>query len=335
MDFPRNDCLRINCKENVTKYITYPILENENIHYSMYKTYDCFLKLDKKTVCVRLLGKIFHLKNNPPIILVNITDFIDVHQFLTESNLFLAILLGYSSFTKLLKPINEKIYFYIFSEDNLKNICFPYNNIIDSVCKVLSEESLEKIMCILSLYNLNKSTNHYDYGYFFGILCKRGDCYLVQTFLKKWNMSVSSLNKCTYNAVISGRIEVVKLLVENGANTSLEKTDLIEATILNNYVDIFNYIFYPSIDMIYIKNETFIECMEKNNLEIMQSILSKATFTKAWINNMFCESYKSSSEVASLLVSAGANVKKYGKEVLENALQANNVDLSDYLKKLD
>lgn len=158
--------------------------------------------------------------------------------------------------------------------------------------------------------------------------------YLAEIFLKEWSISIKQLNKCTYAAVKSGRIEMVKFIIENGANLILRKKDLIEFTMINNFVDIFNYIFCPSIDKIYIKNETFFQCMEKNNLEIIQIILSKIAFSKKWINNMFMNCYNCSSEVAGLIIDAGANVKKHGKCVLEKAVRINNKDLIDYLEKI-
>lgn len=312
----------MNCKKNIYDYLVRNLSKNSPDDY--------FLELDNKKVNVSLEDD-----GNYHIVYLDIknTDYIEVHQFLSKKKLFEGVYLTFTCFKFLLKPQNEILFFYIFNQNNNEVMC-SYSEYLNCFSHSLKVAHLDKIRCVTSFYLKNKTFDSEIYKELFSRICKRGDLYLAEIFLKEWNLSVKILNCCTLLAVKSGRIEILKLLIQNGANITLEKKALIKIAMENNYVDIFNYIFYPSIDSVYIKDDVFIDCMEKNNIEIIQSILSKCIFGKHWINCMFCNCYKSSSEVAELLICAGASVKKYGKSVLEKVVKANNKDLIDYLEKI-
>lgn len=324
MDFPSKDDLLIMCRYEVHKYLVYPDIAC--------MTSNCFLKLSKtKQVNILLYAKVY--KNKDICFRVNKSDIIQVHQFLYQKNLFLSFSILRNFFKFLLEPENEDLFYYIFNEDQIKHI-YDIEDSIDHICISLRIATSEKIMCVISFYSKDEEFNREDYVDFFRELLTRGDLFLINFFYEKWKFTIKELNGCTLEAVESGRIEVVKFLVENGANIAFQKRDLIRSVMINNYVDIFNYIFYPSIDSIYIGNRTFIECMNKNNLEIIQFVLSKVSINQAWIDYMFWNCHKSSSEVAELLIDTGADIEKYGKDTLEKAVGVNNNNLVGYLKKL-
>lgn len=324
MDFPSTSGLIIKCKSETSNYMTRPN------HVQVLSNYFLQLCDTKQTVNVckcddfNTFG-VIGLK-------VNTTNFIQIHKFLSKRNLFLYIEIEFSFLEFFLKQENENLFFYIFNKEHIEYI-YCHDEELYFISLALKKESLEKIMCIMPFYLTSRLFDPADYIILFSIVCERGELYLVETFYKEWNLSVKCMNKCIKNAVKSGNLEVVKFLIQNGANISLKKK-LIKIAMINNYVDIFNCVFYPKIDKVYVKDAVFVKCMEMNNVEIIYSILSKAIFGKAWINCMFCNCYKSSSEVAELFVCAGANIRKYGRDVLEKASETNNKDLIGYLEKI-
>lgn len=270
---------------------------------------------------------------NKITIKVKSTDVIIAYKFLKKKDLFIKFDLSMDVFELLLKPENEALFFDIFKENIIKHV-YLHNPYFEYCLCALETAPIEKIKCTLSFFTVNEEITDDHVCYFFSLLCQRGDLFIVKFFYEEWNISIKILNNCAEYAINNGDLEIIKFLIENGANMALQKEVLIKIAMENNFVDIFDYIFYPSIDKIYIKNDIFIRCMEANNLEIIQSVLSKSSFSEDWVNHKFNCCYNSSSEIASLLINSGANVEKYGKDLLKKAIKVKNKDLVAYLKKI-
>lgn len=319
----------IKCKHEIIDYIIYS--EEKCL------TGNCFLKLDKKTISICTLGEISKDIKKCVFLRVYEPDYTEVHNFLFKKNIFLTLWLNHDSLDFLIRPENEILFFHLFSESLKKDLFWHEDECYDYFFDAIKLTTVNQMMCIIQYCLKNEifSTMPNSTTDFFNKICKRGDLCLIKICLKNLKISIKNLNECICFTVKNGNLELVKFIIESGANLFLSKKKVIEIAMLENYVDIFDYVFYPSIDSVYIKNEVFIKCMKKNNLEIIHSILSKSSFGKKWINCMFLNCGDCSSEVVELIICEGANVKKYRKSLLEKAVVANNKDLINYLGKIE
>ena len=163
----------------------------------------------------------------------------------------------------------------------------------------------------------------------FNEACERGDIEIISMLLDELDHSILNFNESLHYALDSGNLQVIKKLIEHGANINLYKNRLLVKAIKNNFSDITEFLLSKGADIG--KNE-IIYCMESNHVDTVEFLLNKLVFDQGSIDDMFVGSCDYSPEIVQLLIDNGANVKKYGDELCRDAMKKGNMHLVKYLE---
>lgn len=106
------------------------------------------------------------------------------------------------------------------------------------------------------------------------------------------------------------------------------KNMLFNKALQHNYVDVANYLF--KLDALITINYKFLKkCAKKNSVDSMEFIYNHFDVQQKWTNKLFIKSYKYSVEITKVLINCGANIRKYGKQLYDNAKSTTNAKLTN------
>lgn len=224
---------------------------------------------------------------NVNILYVNIDHFVKVHKFLTSKDFYFEIRITYEYFETLFKENKKDMILYMFSNDIRvnNNYCYGifFRECFSTSCKYADLDVIMQVCDFFYYIKIRES----DIDDLIDVLCEREDIQIIDRMFDYWKIPIKTLNKKLCKAAHVGNLSILKLFIQKGANLFLNKKKILEISMLNNYIDIFNYIFCPSIDKIYIKDYIVDKCITANNTEIIQMLLSKVSYSKEWMRSCF------------------------------------------------
>lgn len=164
--------------------------------------------------------------------------------------------------------------------------------------------------------------------------CEYGNFPNAAIILNNYKNHISHLTDYLINAVESGNLDIVKLLIECGARIEPRLDKLLRISLLNNFIDIVNFLLSKGANINKITEENIEDCVVSNHLDSIELLFGQREFDQNEIDRMFICGRTCSAEMVELFVNNGANVKKYGKKLLRKAEKCENYALVKYLEKV-
>lgn len=160
--------------------------------------------------------------------------------------------------------------------------------------------------------------------------CKNGNYENAQLLLNKLKYPEISKIIALMSAVDQDHLNIIDLLVEH--KTMIFPKDYFRDAFMRNSSDVALYFLSKGGSIDDITDDDVWHCIWSNHLDSMELLFNLRHFEQNEINDMFINAKNCTPEMVQLFLDNGANIEKYGKELLRKAKKCTNDGLAGYLK---